>query len=73
MHTLINDSDLKPFSRVALAMIRTAEALGRIFGLDLYIDRDDRLGGFFSFAHVRHDQENRQAWGLGLSVMVSKV
>ncbi len=72
MHTLIPDADLQPFSRVALASIRTVEAVGRLFGLDLYVDRDDRLGGFFSFAHVWHDQDNRQVWGLGLSVMVSK-
>lgn len=45
----------------------------RLFSLEVFIERDDPRSSLLDFAHKLHDARNREAWGLGLHVVVSRL
>lgn len=60
-------------NRILFASIATLEAAARPFGFDVYTQRDTSGMGLLSFAHTDHGNGNREWWGLGLHVVVSRL
>lgn len=61
-----------PFSAPALAIIKLIEAVAPLFGLDVFIQRENPRWGFFNIEYERHAWGCREIWGFGLHVMVSR-
>lgn len=50
-----------------------ARGIAKLCGYGFHVQRDTSGAGFFSFAHRQHSPNDREAWGLGLHVAVSKL
>jgi hypothetical protein len=45
----------------------------RLFSLEVFIEHAGAAWPLLDFDYVRHDERNREAWGLGLHVVVSRL
>ena len=61
-------------NRILFATIATLEAAARAtLGLDIHTQRTGPEWAFFDFDHVDHGNGNREVWGLGLHLLVSRI